>query len=105
MSAEPIESLHSVADSLDRAGVRPVKVQVTQHHDRCLVDILCATRTDLFALCDHIGIKHPKPSERARESAADGQLHYSTIARNGWLLRAVSFPHHADRALPDQEQP
>lgn len=97
----PIDTLRTVADTLGQAHVHPVKVQVTAHHNGPIVDILTATRTDLFALCDTLDTKHPEPAQRRPETAAHGQLHYSVIARNGWLLRCVSFPHHPDR----QDQP
>ena len=53
----PIDTLRTVADTLGQAHVHPVKVQVTAHHNGPIVDILTATRTDLFALCDQTGTR------------------------------------------------
>lgn len=95
--SEPTETMRRAADVIDHAGVCPVKVQVTKHSDETLVDVHAATRTDLFALCDATGTRHPAAAERSSAAAGDGQLHYSVITKAGWLLRCVSFPHHLDR--------
>ena len=92
--------MRQVADTCGRANIAPVRVTV-DGVGIPNVNILTRTRTDLFALCDQTGSVHPEPALRSPVAARDGQVHYSTITKAGWVLRCVSFPHHPDR----QDQP
>lgn len=95
-----VAMMRQVADTCDRANIAPVRVTVAPGLTGSLnVNILTRTRTDLFALCDQTGTIHPEPGWTRR--ARDGQVHYSTITKAGWVLRCASFPHHPDR----QDQP
>ena len=97
-----IDVLTDVAQTCDRALIAPARVIADAGTTgRPTVNILTRTRSDLFALCDQTGTRRPEPSQRHEVSARDGQVHYSTITKAGWVLRCVSFPHHHDR----QENP
>ena len=92
--------MRQVADTCGRAGIAPVRATVDAGITGTpKVNILTRTRSDLFALCDQTGTKHPEPALRSPVAAADGQVHYSTITKAGWVLRCVSFPHHPDRQV------